>query len=57
MKNETFTAFLYEENTIITADLSTYDDEAEAIEFALNRGWDEVVNDKTGRVVWRNPEI
>lgn len=53
MNNTTFTAFVYEEGGIITADLSTYDSKEEAIEFAKYRNWDEVVNDNTGEVVWR----
>lgn len=51
--NATYTAFLYEELGIITADLSTYDSAEEAISFAKTRDWDEVVNDLTGDVIWR----
>ena len=51
--NESYTAFAYEEDGIIAADLSTYDDKEEAIEFAKFHNWDEVVNDLTGEVVWR----
>lgn len=51
--DESFTAFVYEDDGIIAADLSTYDDKEEAIEFAKSRNWDEVVNDITGEVVWR----
>ena len=53
MKDITFTAFVYEDDGIIAADLSTYYDKDEAIEFAKSRNWDEVVNDSTGEVVWR----
>ena len=53
MKNITFTAFIYEDDGITTADLSTYYFQEEAIEFAKARNWDEVVNDYTGEVVWR----
>lgn len=53
MKDITFTAFIYEDDGIITADLSTYDDKEEAIEFAKYHNWDEVVNDITGEVVWK----
>ena len=53
MNNESYTAFIYEDDGITTADLSTYDDKEEAIEFAKHRNWDEVVNDITGEVVWR----
>lgn len=53
MKDITFTAFIYEDDGITTADLSTYDSKEEAIEFAKARNWDEVVNDHTGEVVWR----
>ena len=49
----TFTAMIYEDGGIITADVSTYDTQEEAIEFAKNRHWDEVVNDDTGEIVWR----
>ena len=49
---ESFTAFIYEEDGVTTEDLSTYDNKYEAIEFAKRRGWDEVVNDRTGKVVW-----
>jgi hypothetical protein len=48
----TFTAFIYEDDGIISADLSTYDSKEEAILFAKTRNWDEVVNDTTGEVVW-----
>ena len=50
---ETFTAFIYEDDGITAADLSTYDTEKEAVDFAKMRKWDEVVNDNTGEVVWR----
>lgn len=49
---ESFTAFIYEEDGVTTEDLSTYDNKDEAIEFAKRRGWDEVVNDCTGEIVW-----
>ena len=52
-EDESYTAFIYEDDGIITADLSTYDDKEEAIEFAKSRNWDEVVNDITGEVVWK----
>lgn len=48
-----FTAFLYGEDGITTEDLSTYATKDEAIEFAKCRGWDEVVDDDTGEVVYR----
>lgn len=51
--DETFTAFVYEEDNESAADLSTYDNKEEAIGFAKSRGWDEVVNDVTGEVVWK----
>ena len=50
---ETFTAFLYENDGITAADLSTYDTEKEAVDFAKMRHWDEVVNDNTGGIVWK----
>ena len=49
----TFTAFVYEEDGITTEDLSTYNSQEEAIEFAKTNDWDEVVNDDTGEVVWK----
>lgn len=52
-EDESYTAFAYEDDGITTADLSTYNDENEAIEFAKSHNWDEVVNDITGEVVWR----
>ena len=51
-EDESYTAFIYEDDGITTADLSTYDDKEEAIEFAKHRNWDEVVNDITGEVIW-----
>lgn len=51
--NETFTAFVYEDNGIIAADLSIYDSKEKAVAFAKARNWDEVVNDVTGEVVWK----
>ena len=51
--NESFTAFVYEDDGITAADLSTYDVKEEAIDFAQSRNWDEVVNDNTGEIVWR----
>ena len=51
--DETFTAFIYEDDGITAADISTYDSMDEAIGFARHCGWDEVVNDNTGEVVWR----
>lgn len=53
MKDITFTAFIYEDDGITAADLSMYDSQEEAIKFARNRNWDEVVNDATGEIVWR----
>ena len=53
MQDITFTAFIYEDDGIIAADLSTYDDADYAVEFAKRRNWDEVVNDNTGEVIWR----
>lgn len=53
IKDESYTAFIYEDDGITAADLSTYDSREEAIEFAQARNWDEVVNDITGAVVWK----
>lgn len=48
-----FTAFVYEDDGIVSHDMATYYSKDEAIQFAEARGWDEVVNDNTGEVVWR----
>lgn len=53
MQEITFTAFIYEDDGITAADLSTYDSKEEAVLFAKTRNWDEVVNDATGEIVWR----
>ena len=50
---ESYTAFLYEEDGITAKDLSTYDNAKAAIDFANEAGWDEVVNDNTGGILWR----
>jgi hypothetical protein len=44
---------LYEEDGEYTEGLATFDDKEEAIQHAQSCGWDEVVNDNTGEVVWR----
>lgn len=51
--NGSYAVFLYEDDGITTADLATYYDKSEAISFCKERGWDEVVNDESGEVVWR----
>ena len=50
---ESYTAFLYEDDGFTAKDLSTYDNAKAAIDFANEAGWDEVVNDNTGGIVWR----
>lgn len=50
---ESYTAFVYEDDGITTSDLATYDDKDEAIDFAKLHNWDEVVDDSTGKIVWR----
>lgn len=50
---ESYTAFLYEEDGLTAADLSTYDNKLAAASFACEMGWDEVVDDNTGEVIWR----
>lgn len=50
--NESYTAFVYEEGAVV-ADMSTYDNKTDAINYAKVAQWDEVVNDNTGEVVWR----
>lgn len=49
----TWTAFLYESDGITAADLSIHQSPEAAIQEASDRGWDEVVNDLTGEVVWK----
>lgn len=49
---QSYTAFAYGEGAI-TADMSTYDNKTDAINYAKVAQWDEVVNDNTGEVVWR----
>lgn len=48
-----YTAFAYGEDGITAVDLSIYDDPKQAIDFAKESHWDEVVNDETGDVIWR----
>lgn len=48
-----FTAYIYEDDGVTPCDLSTYDMKQEAIQFAKQRKWDEVVNDNTGAIVWK----
>ena len=54
--NESYTAFIYEDNGYLLEDESMYDNKQEAIEFAKARNWDEVVNDNTGEIVWRREQ-
>ena len=49
---ESYTAFLYERDGVTAKDLVTYDNQEEAIIFAMSYDWDEVVNDDSGEVVW-----
>ena len=50
---ETFTAFRYEDDGETAADFNTCVYEDDAIDFARENQWDEVVNDITGDIVWR----
>ena len=52
-EDESYTAFIYEDDGTTSADLSTYDNKEEAVNFAKSRNWDEVVNDNTGEVIWK----
>lgn len=52
-KDESYTAFAYEEDGITAEDLATYDNKDDAIKFAESHNWDEVVDDISGKVVWR----
>lgn len=52
-KSDSFTAYDYMDSIRrIVWDWAEYDNKEEAIAFAKNRGWDEVVHDNTGEVVW-----
>ena len=52
---QSYTAFLYlrGEHGVVATDISTHNNKTDAINFARLAGWDEVVNDNTGEVVWR----
>lgn len=52
IEDESYTAFVYEEDGTTAKDLATYDNKDEAIIFAMSYDWDEVVNDDSGEVVW-----
>ena len=52
-RDESYTAFAYEDDGVTIFDESTYDTKEEAVEFAKARHWDEVVNDITGEIVWQ----
>lgn len=52
-KNSSYTAYVYEENRVIAADLATYESKDDAISFAKIHNWDEVIDDFTGKVIWR----
>ena len=52
-EKSSFTAFAFEDGSILSVDAATYSSKEKAIKFAKNRGWDEVVNDLTGETVWR----
>jgi hypothetical protein len=51
MENITFSALFYDDDNVLR---DTYDSENKAINFAKNCGWDEVVRDDTGEVIWKN---
>lgn len=48
-----YTAFVYEEDGVTAYDLATYDTKEDAINFAESCGWDEIVDDSSGEIVWR----
>lgn len=52
-RNSSYTAYVYEGNGVIAADLATYESRGDAISFAKLHNWDEVVDDFTGKVIWR----
>lgn len=54
-EGQSYTAFLYlrGEHGVVATDISTHNSKTDAINFARLAGWDEVVNDNTGEVVWR----
>lgn len=51
-ESESYTAFLYKDDMECSADLSTFNREDEAVKFAKDNNWDEVMNDTTGETVW-----
>lgn len=51
----TFTAFIYKEDMETCIDLFMDSDMEYVIEYAKSQGYDEVVNDITGEVVWSRP--
>lgn len=52
--NHTFTAFLYEPDGETASDFTMGDSKEDIIEFAIANNYDEVVNDYTGEIVWKN---
>lgn len=51
--SDSFTAYCYmDSDRHVVYDYAEYDNKEDAIVFAKNRGWDEVVSDKTGEIVW-----
>ena len=53
-KEATFTAYLYDRGDLQSSlDFCMFDDKEEAIDFAKSNGWDEIVNDATGKYVWK----
>jgi uncharacterized pyridoxamine 5'-phosphate oxidase family protein len=52
--NHTFTAFLYESDGKTASDFTMGDSKEDVIEFAIANNYDEVVNDYTGEILWKN---
>lgn len=52
-----YKAVAYSEDDPCTVeDESAYDDLGEAIGFCSRRGWDEVIDNETGKTVWRRDD-
>lgn len=55
--DESYTAFVYEEDGITAHDFTVFKSKEEAINFAKPCNWDEVVDDNSGEIVWQKDWI
>lgn len=51
-ENGSYTAYFYEENKDEATDFVTFDSKNEAVAYASDNHWNEVVDDDSGEVVW-----